>query len=61
MLAFCFANGIQPGATFLVEKRNEKSMDLRDTAPTRAGVPAFSVDLEKAFHIRYQGLGGSPS
>jgi DtxR family transcriptional regulator, Mn-dependent transcriptional regulator len=61
MLAFCFANGIQPGATFLVEKRNEKTMDLRDTAPTRAAVPAFSVDLEKAFHIRYEGLGGSSS
>ena len=29
MLAFCFAHGIQPGATFLIVKRDEHEMELQ--------------------------------
>ena len=61
MLAFCFAHGIQPGAAFLVAKRRAEMMELQDAAPARAGVPAFSIDLQKAFHIRYESSGGSSS
>jgi hypothetical protein len=53
MLAFCFAHGIQPGATFLVASRGEHAMELRDSAPAGARTP-FSIDIEKAFHIRYE-------
>ena len=55
MLAFCFAHGIQPGATFLIVKRDEHEMDLQDSlAVNKGGKPSFSIDMEKAFHIRYE-------
>ena len=55
MLAFCFAHGIQPGATFLIVKRNEHEMELQDRrALTRGGAHSFSTEMEKAFHIRYE-------
>jgi DtxR family Mn-dependent transcriptional regulator len=54
MLAFCFAHGIQPGATFLIVSRTENQMELQDSsAPTR-DLPSFSIDMVKAFHIRYE-------
>jgi DtxR family Mn-dependent transcriptional regulator len=60
MLAFCFAHGIQPGATFLVVMRGEHAMELQDSAAAVARTP-FSIDIEKAFHVRYEGLGDHKS
>ena len=55
MLAFCFAHGIQPGATFLIVKRDGHQMELRaSSTPTKRGLPSFSMDIVKAFHIRYE-------
>jgi DtxR family transcriptional regulator, Mn-dependent transcriptional regulator len=58
MLAFCFAHGIQPGATLLIVKRNENEIVLLDNNPkTKEGALSFSMDIGKAFHIRYEPLG----
>ena len=55
MLAFCFAHGIQPGATFLIVKRNEHEVDLQESRAINKGdTPSFSIDMEKAIHIRYE-------
>ena len=60
MLAFCFAHGIHPGATLLIAKRNENEIVLLDNNPkTKQGALSFSMDIEKAFHIRYEPLGSN--
>jgi DtxR family Mn-dependent transcriptional regulator len=55
MLAFCFAHGIQPGASFLIVSRSESKMDLQDDAATKSVGPVFSIEMDRAFHIRYEG------
>ncbi len=55
MLAFCFAHGIQPGATFLIVRRNDHEMELQDSrVSTKRGAHSFSIEMKRAFHIRYE-------
>jgi len=62
MLAFCFAHAIQPGAAFLIVKQNEREMELQDSrASTKGGAHSFSIEMKKAFHIRYEPSGKQKS
>ena len=55
MLSFCSAHGIQPGATMLIVKRDEREMELQGSGVSAKGdEPSFSIDVGKALHIRYE-------
>ena len=57
MLQFCFAHGVQPGATLLIVKRDEREIELQDcSSMAKESVPSFTIDIDKALHIRYEPL-----
>jgi len=68
MLAFCFQNGIRPGAKFRVNRDNEAMVRLEPVASSGSPSPSdklqagpVDVAVERAEHIRYETMHKSRS